>query len=106
MAVTIKRLAQAALSATVTTRYTAPAGATAQVTEIYLANTGTTERKVSIYQGGAANGNMIINGLAIEPGGSVIIQDTKIVIAASQVLAAKQDVGTDITMTVYGVEEV
>ncbi|WEK53313.1 MAG: hypothetical protein P0Y55_12020 [Candidatus Cohnella colombiensis] len=105
MAVSAKRLAQSALSATVTARYTAGAGVTAQITEIWLANTGTTDRIVSLYQGGTATTNMIATGVKVPNGGSVCLGDLKIVVAATQVLAAKQDVGTDITMTLFGVEE-
>jgi len=105
MAVIAKRLAQSALSTIVTSRYTAPASTTAQVTEIWLANTGLTDRIVSLYQGGTAVANMIANGINVPSGGSVCLSDCKIVVTASQTLAAKQDVGTDITLTLYGVEE-
>lgn len=103
-----KQLAQSALSTTVTNRYTAPTSpaTTAQVTEIYLATpkASTTDRIVEIYQGGTAAGNLILSGIKVPAGGSVILQDLKIVVAAGQSVAAKQDVGTDITMTMYGVE--
>lgn len=101
---TPKRLAQTALSTTVTNRYTAGAGVTAQITEIWLANTGTTDRTVTLYQGGTAAGNMLLP-IPVPAGGGVLLQDLKIVIAASQTFAAKQDAGTDITMTLYGIEE-
>lgn len=106
MAVTAKRLAQSALSTSVTNRYTAPTGATAQITEIYLVNGGTTDRKVDIHQGGTAVGNRIMRNILVPAEGFVLLQDLKIVVAAGQTLAARQDVGTDITMTLYGVEEV
>jgi hypothetical protein len=103
---TAKRLLQTALSGTAATVYTAPASTTAQVTEIYLANTGTTARTVTLYVNGTANSNIIVNGLLIAGGGSVILQDTKIVIPTGTVLSAKQDTGTDIICTVFGIEEV
>lgn len=106
MAVTAKRLAQSALSATVTSRYTASTGSTAQVTEIYLVNGGTTDRKVDIHQGGTAMSNRIMRNILVPAEGFVLLQDLKIVVTAGQTLAARQDVGSDITMTLYGIEEV
>lgn len=103
---TAKRLLQTTLSATATNIYTAPASTTTQVTEIYLANTGTTARTVTLYAGGVTNGTIIVNGLLIAGGGSVILQDLKIVIPTGTVFSAKQDTGTDITITMFGVEEV
>lgn len=106
MAVTVKKLAQTALSATATVRYTAGTGVTTQVSEIYLVNTGTVERTVTIYQGGTTAAFIICQGVTIPVGGFVMLQDLKIVVSAVQTLAAKQDVGTDVYMTLYGVEEV
>jgi hypothetical protein len=105
MARTAKRLYQGAQSTTATTRYTAPASTTGQITEIYLANTGSTARTVTLYQGGTANSNMLMQ-IPVPANGGVILEDKKIVVVAAQTFAAKQDVGTDITMTLYGVEEV
>jgi hypothetical protein len=104
MARTAKRLYQGAQSTTTTARYTAPALTTGQITEIYLANTGTTDRIVTLYQGGTANENMLMP-IPVPASGGVLLQDLKIVVVAAQTFAAKQDVGTDITMTLYGVEE-
>jgi hypothetical protein len=106
MARTAKLLAQGALSSTITAQYTTPASTTAQVTEIYLANTGTTARTINIYAGGTYSTNSVIVGLSVNGTASVLIQDTKIVLATTKVLAAKQDTGTDIIMTIFGVEEV
>lgn len=103
---TAKRLLQTALSTTASTIYTAPASTNTQVTEIYLTNTGSTTRTVTLYVNGTANANMLVNGLQVSGNSSVILQDTKIVIPTGTVLSAKQDVGTDITMTAFGVEEV
>ena len=101
-----KRLAQTALSATTTAIYTAPALTTAQVTEIFITNTGTTQRTVNITTGGTFSTNSIIIGLAVNGTASVILEDKKIVIAPSQILGAFQNSGTDVVMTVFGVEEV
>lgn len=103
---TPKRIAQSALSASVTSRYIAGAGVTTQITEIWLVNTGSTDRSVTLYQGGITNENMIANGISVPANGMTLLQDLKIVVAAGQTLAAKQDAGTDVTMTAYGIEEV
>jgi len=104
--VTPKRLAQVALSTTATARYTCPASTIAQITEIWLANTNTTTvRKVSLYAHGTATTNTLIHEIEIPAKGTVIIDNAKIVLTASQVLAAKQDVGTDVILTAYGIEE-
>lgn len=103
---TVKRLAQTGLSTTITNRYTAPANTTAQITEMYIVNTGVVDRKVDVYQGGTDWSNMIMRGLTIPAYGFVLLQDLKIVITAGQALAAKQDTGTDVFLTMYGIEEV
>lgn len=105
MARTAKLLAQGALSTTITAHYTAPASTTAQITEIYFANTGATTRTISVYAGGTYSTNSVIVGLSVTGTSSIIIQDTKIVLATTKVLAVKQDVGTDIICTIFGVEE-
>lgn len=104
MAVTAKKLAQTALSTSVVARYTVPTATKAYVSEIFLANSGSSERTVSIYAHGTAATNLLMT-IIVSANGGVIIEDKKIVLAASEVLAAKQDAGTDITFTVYGIEE-
>lgn len=101
-----KRLAQTSLSTTTSSVYTVPSSTTAQVTEIYFANTGTTSRTVNVTVGGTYSTNSVIVGLQVSGTASVILQDTKIVGAASTIIAARQDSGTDIVMTLFGVEEV
>jgi hypothetical protein len=103
---TAKKLYQGLQSSTITVRYTAPTNTTAQVTEIYLANTGPDERTFTLYQGGTAAQHVLLNGLVIPAGGSLLLQDLKIVVAAGQTVASRANAGTDITMTLYGIEEV
>ena len=101
-----KRLAQTALSTTATAHYTAPASTTTQITEIWLTNTNTTTvRKVALYAHGTAAANTIVHELEIPAKGTNILDGCKIVLTAAQVLAAKQDVGTDVILTAYGIEE-
>ena len=47
-----------------------------------------------------------MSSIEIAANGTQIISDSKIVLAAAQVLSAMQDVGTDVILTAYGVEEV
>ncbi len=106
MARTAKRLAQTALSTTGATIYTAPAGTTTQITEIYFANTGaTTSRTLTLYVNGTATSNTIVAGLVVPGTGTQILSDAKIVIPANTIFAAKQDVGTDVICTIFGIEE-
>ena len=107
MSVTPMRLAQTALSATVAAVYTTPASRRTQITEIWLANTNTTTaRRVTLRAHGTAATNNLISSIEIAANGTQIISDSKIVLAAAQVLSAMQDVGTDVILTAYGVEEV
>lgn len=106
MARTAKRLAQTALSTTTAAIYTTPASTNTQITEIYLANTGATARTVNLTVGGTFSTNSVIIGLQVNGTASVVIQDTKIVSLASGVFCARQDSGTDIICTIFGIEEV
>jgi len=108
MAVTrsAKKLAQSALGTEAAAVYTSPANTVTQVTEIWLANTNTTTaRKVAIYAHGTAAGNTLIPELEIPAKGTKIV-NAKIVLAAAEVFSAKQDTGTDVIITAYGVQEV
>lgn len=104
--VTPKKLFQGALSTALLTRYTTPAGVRTQVTEIWIANTNTaTERKVTINAHGTAVANTLHPALPVSANGTVVLDNCKIVLNASEVLALKQDVGADVVVTVYGIEE-
>lgn len=105
MARLAKRLAQSALSSSTVTLYTAPASTTAQVTEVYFANTGTASRSLTVFVNGTYSTNTVIVGLAVNGTSSVIVQDIKIVLPAASIIAAKQDAGTDVICTIFGVEE-
>lgn len=100
-----KRLAQTALSTTTAAIYTAPASTTAQITEVFICNTGTTARTVNFTTGGTFSTNSIIIGLAVSGTASVILEDKKIVVPASAIFGGFQSAGTDIIVTVFGIEE-
>ena len=103
---TPKKLAQSALSTTATTYYTVPANAVTQATEIWLVNTNTTTtRTVTIYVHGLTTNNTL-SIVAIPPNGNALYSNSRIVLATTEVLGAKQDIGTDVIMTIYGIEQV
>lgn len=104
---TPKKLFQGTLSTTLTTRYTTPANTRTQITEIWIANTNTTtERKVTINAHGTATANILHPSLSVSANGTTVLDNCKIVLTATEVLALKQDTGTDVIVTVYGIEEV
>lgn len=105
MAVVAKKLFQGALSNALQARYTAPASTQGQVTEIWLANNNTTTaRTIQVAAHGSAAANMLIYEMSLAANESKII-NAHIVLEAAEALYAKQDTGTDVTMTAYGTEE-
>ena len=106
MSVTPKMLCQESLSAGATAVYTTPADHRTQITEIWITNTSTTDsRDVALFAHGTAAGNTIAQKITVEAEATTIIDGSKIVLDAAEVLAASQDAGTDVILTAYGVEE-
>ena len=98
-------VAPTALSATATAVYTNPgASYRTQGLTLSLANTGATLRTVTLYKNGTATANIWLCGIEVPAGKSVEIPITK-VFTGTQVLAAKQDTGTDINITMDGIVE-
>ena len=105
--VTPKKLYQGALSATVTAKYTVPANTRTQIIEIWIDNQNTTtDRKVNIYAHGTASTNRLNHNIPVTKDTGITISDNKIVLAAGEVLAMSQNTGTDVVVTIYGIEEV
>lgn len=104
MAFAAKKLFQGVLSNAVTARFTNTNGKTSYVSEIWLANTGTTARTVTIYAHGASATNLIAT-VPVPASGFAVLQALKIILTGTEVLAAAQDSGTDITMSIYGGDE-
>lgn len=100
-----KKLCQVALGDTATAVYTAPDGGKTQVSEIWLANTGDTARTVAIYAHGTDTVNLLVPGVEVAAYGTQIIDGSKIILGSEEVLAGKQDTGTDVILTAYGIEE-
>jgi hypothetical protein len=98
-------VAPTALSTTATAVFTnAGTGYRTQATQMFLCNTGATQRTITLYKNGTATTNEIANSIVIPANGSIIL-DTKIVLTGTQTLGAKQDVGTDVNIAVYGIVE-
>lgn len=76
----------------------------AQLLEIWLSNTGATQRTVTLYKNGLVAANQIGSAIVIPAGGSTIIT-THVVTTGTQTLGAKQDVGTDVNIAIYGIVE-
>lgn len=103
---TAKKLAQTALASTPVTVYTAPALTTTQVVEIWIANTNaSTARIVTLYAHGTGTTNVLIPGISVPASDFKVIDSAKIVLSAGDIIYCKQDTNTDVTVTVYGVEE-
>lgn len=98
-------VAPTALSATATAVYTNPgASYRTEATMLSLANTGSTLRTITLYKNGTATTNIWLCGIEVPAGKSVEIPCAK-VFTGTQILAVKQDTGTDINITMDGVVE-
>ena len=105
MAAIAKKLGQSALTTSLAALYTCPGGkARAHCSQLFLTNTGATARTIQITAHGTAAANQLFNALGLYAGETKVI-DMKVVLASNEVLYLKQDVGTDVTATLYGVEE-
>lgn len=98
-------LCQSAITASAATYFTnASASYRTQMSQIFLCNTGASSRIVTLYKNGVAVNNQIANSITLPANTSTII-DTKLVFTGTQTFSAKQDVGTDVTITACGVVE-
>jgi hypothetical protein len=104
--VTPKKLAQTTLGTTVTAIYTAPGNMRTQVIEIWIDNqNSTTQRLIDIHAHGTVLTNRLAHKIPVAADTNRTLSDNKIVLGAGEVLAMKQDTGTDVVVTVYGYEE-
>jgi hypothetical protein len=103
---TPKKLTQSALSNVATAYYTTSADTTTQVTEIWLVNTNaSTARTVTMYTHGLTSTN-ITAIITIQPNTTALFGNSRIVLTETETLGFKQDTGTDVIASVYGIEEV
>jgi hypothetical protein len=104
---TPKKLYQGALSTTVTALYTVPANTKTQIVEIWVDNQNTTtDRKVNIYAHGTTSTNRLSHNIPVTKDTGITISDNKIVLSSTEIFAMSQDTGTDVIVTIYGIEEV
>lgn len=97
---------QVYLSTTVTAVYTAPANSRSQIVEIWIDNqNATTQRLIDIHAHGTGLGNRLNHKIPVAADTGRTISDMKVVLAPGEVLAMKQDTGTDVLVTIYGIEE-
>lgn len=102
---TPKKLSQGSLSSSLAAQVTGAADTRTQVTKLWLTNTNTTTtRYVQLTAFGTATANQLANNIELAAKASVLI-DNAVVLAAGEILYAKQDTGTDVVMTTFGIEE-
>jgi hypothetical protein len=101
-----KKIKQVQLGSTLVVLYTTPNNMRTQVTEIWIDNQNTsTQRLVDLHAHGTANTNRLAHRLPIAADTNRTISDCKIVLDPNDVLAMKQDTGSDVVVTIYGYEE-
>jgi hypothetical protein len=101
---TAKKLSQAVLTSTIAAQVTCAASTRTQVTSMRFANTGASIRYITVRAHGNATANTVIQRLQLDPYASAV-DDNPIVLNAGEIVYALQDTGTDVVMTVYGIEE-
>lgn len=107
MSITPKKLCQSVIATSMAAVYTVPASTITQVTEIWITNTNvTTARVVSLAVHGTAAGNTILAPLSLAANETKVISNCRIVLSATEPLAAKVDAGSDVNIAAYGIEEV
>ncbi|UZQ49872.1 hypothetical protein [Clostridium kluyveri] len=105
--VTSKRLFQGYLSPIVTALYTAPANTNTQIVEIWADNQNvTTDRNVNLYSPGVSIANRLVHNIPVKADTGISISDNKITLNSGEVFAMSQDIGNDVLVTMYGIEEV
>jgi hypothetical protein len=92
------------LTATAATYYTNTSTNRVQALEIWLCNTGATQRIVALFKNGLVAGNQIANSITL-PANTATQIPSHLVLTGTQTLGAKQDVGTDVNIAIYGIVE-
>ncbi|KIL35870.1 hypothetical protein SD71_10795 [Cohnella kolymensis] len=95
-----------ALSTTATAVYTNSAANRGQLTGLWICNTSSFQRIVTLYKNGTAAVNQI-SAITLPAGTSTLIDlsGKALVFTGTQILAAKQDAGTDCNIAAYGILE-
>lgn len=78
----------------------------AQLTGLWLSNTSAFRRVVTLYKNGTSAGNQL-SVITLDAGASTLIDlsGKALVFTGAQILAAKQDAGTDVNIAAYGILE-
>lgn len=98
-------VAPTALSSAAATLFTNGGAAyRSQGTCLSLANTGTASRTITLYKNGDSANSTWLNGVVVGAAASVIIPCNK-VFTGTQILAARQDTGTDVILCFDGIVE-
>lgn len=112
MAVTAKKLGQNTLniSATPVTLVTGVTGGHTEISSIWIANTNSsTTRYVTVLAHGTGTNvsNILMPKIELPANGVQLVQlsNSPIILIDGDTLRMYQDVGTDVTVTVYGIEE-
>lgn len=101
-------LFQSAITASAATYFTnASASYRTQLTGLFIVNTSASQRTVTLYKNGTAVGNQIANAIVLPANTSAIIDlvGKPLVFTGTQTFSAKQDTGTDVTITAVGIIE-
>lgn len=100
-------LCQTLLSTTATNYFTNTSTNRTQLTGIFAVNTGATQRTVTLYKNGLSAVNQIANSIVLPANSSswLPLGGMSLVFTGTQTFGAKQDVGTDVTITAVGIVE-
>lgn len=100
-------LFQSAITASAATYFTnGGASYRTQMTGLFITNTGASSRDVTLYKNGTAASNQLPK-ITLPAGASTIIDlvGKPLVFTGTQTFSAKQDTGTDVTITAVGIVE-
>ena len=100
-------LCQTLLSTSATNYFTNTSTNRTQLTGIFLVNTGSTQRTITLYKNGLNPVNQMSNSIVLSGNASawLPLSGMPFVFTGTQTFGAKQDVGTDVTMTAVGIVE-
>ncbi len=100
-------LFQSAITASPATYFTNSASNRTQLTGLFVVNTGASQRTVTLYKNGTGASNQIANAIVLPANTSAIIDlvGKPLVFTGTQTFSAKQDTGTDVSITAVGVIE-
>jgi capsid protein len=100
-----KKLSQSALTSSLAAQVTGAVSKRTQITKLWITNTNTTTtRYVQLAAFGTATANQLANNIELAAKATILIENA-VVLEAGEILYAKQDTGTDVVITTFGIEE-